>query len=652
MQKVFLNSYFNSYAAPLLTTVFFLSSLLVSWSSQASSSHNKKITDYSPLITAIKNNDISALLELMSDYPWVESYILDILQTDLSFVDSISNSDHKIKILYKLFDKADFAPLQKNLLDKIIETQTRMNISNDEAQKALYELTNEKINLEDCRPNFERAKKFREFRKFELSLKLFDANFKCSTDVEGKLRALNQIVLTHKLKERGKVFIKASDRHYNFALEQFKKKNITATQMNRIGIAHVRTLWTYQSLSSAEKTLDELIPILKPHISLQTAYWIKARLFEERSNLTESLKYIDLALAEKSLNLDDLLTLHWQKFWDNYKSNNPDVAEQALRDAIKVNDPEDSRSRLYYWLKKMLQKKEQTEDVKKEIANIEDVLLKRYPLSFYAALVRKHRNIDFPSSQLENLESAAYKKRPVSLNFTLYKQLHEVSVVATQAYLKNYYKHYKNKISKSERLFVKRLLARNGDTYNLFLDIKLKPELCMAKDSPCADLFPTPYKTLVTQSAQKHQVPAELVFSIIRQESVFNPIAKSWADARGLMQLLPSLAKDIAPKVGVEYKNSLDLYQPEKNIQLGSFHLRSLYNRNSQSLVMALSGYNADEKKAQVWFKTRFKGNWLEFIEEIPYKETRNYNKLVLRNFIIYSYLNNNPIGNWFPEGL
>lgn len=607
---------------------------------------------HAPLVTAIQNNDISALLSMVATYPWVEDYILDILQTDLTFVDAITNSNEKIAILYKVFDKTNFAPQQKSLLEKIIEVQKSMNVSTEESQKALRELTHEKINLDDCRPNFERAKKFREFRKFELSLKLFDAHFKCSKDVASKLSALNQIVTTHKVKERGSAYIKASTRYYNFAVEQFKKKQITATQMNRIGISHVRTLWTYQSLKSAETTLDELIKILKPHISLQTAYWIKARLFEERSNFTESLKYIDMALAERSLNLEDLLTLHWQKFWDNYKINNLEKAEQALREAIKVDDPEDGRSRLYYWLKQILLKKEQTESVKKEIASIEETLLKRYPLSFYAALVRKHRNIDFPSSQLVNINSSAYKKRPRSLNFQLYKELHEVSVVATQAYLKSYYKQFKNRISKSERLLVKRLLARNGDTYNLFLDIKAKPSMCSEQDSPCADLFPTPYKSLVDQAAQKYEVPADLVFSIIRQESVFNPIAKSWADARGLMQLLPSLAKELSPKVGLDYKGSLDLYNPEKNIIMGTYHIKSLYDRNTKSLVMALSGYNADEKKAQVWFKTRFKGNWLEFIEEIPYKETRNYNKLVLRNFIIYSYLNDKPVGDWFPQGL
>lgn len=633
-------------------TAFVACMAICSWADANSSASKKTPVDHTALTSAIANNNIAQLLVLSPQYPWLETYILDILQTDLSFIDSIPHSTEKIKLLFKLFDKSNFAPLQKSLLEKILEAQTALNISSDEVKKTLDEMTNEKINLSLCKPNFERAKKFREFRKFDLSLKLFEANFECSKDVASKLSALNQIVTTHKLKERGKAFVKASSRHYDYALEQFKKKNLSAAQMNRIGISHVRTLWTYQSLSSAESVLDDLIEVLKPHISLQTAYWIKARLFEERNNFNESLKYIDMALAEKSLNLDDLLTLHWQKFWDNYKSENIAQAEQALRDAIKVEDPEDSRSRLYYWLMQMLSRKDQSEAVKTEIASIENTLLTRYPLSFYAALVRKHKNLKFPSSQLSNLQSEAYKKRPASLDFNLYRQLHDVSVVATQAFLKHYYKLNKNKISKSERLFVKRLLARNGDTYNLFLDIKAKPSMCSDQDSPCADLFPTPYKDLVDQAAKRHKVPAELVFSIIRQESVFNPIAKSWADARGLMQLLPSLAKQIAPKIKLEYKSSLDLYHPEKNIQMGTFHIRDLYNMNSQSLVMALSGYNADQKKAQVWFKTRFKDNWLEFIEEIPYKETRNYNKLVLRNFIIYSQLNNSEINDWFPKGL
>jgi soluble lytic murein transglycosylase len=226
------------------------------------------------------------------------------------------------------------------------------------------------------------------------------------------------------------------------------------------------------------------------------------------------------------------------------------------------------------------------------------------------------------------------------------------STLATQSFLNHYYKNNKKTISKDQRFLIKRMLARNGDTTDLFIDIESRPEICALETSPCMDLFPRPYEDFTLKAAQKYKVPQELIYSIIRQESIFNPLAKSWADARGLMQLLPTIAKEISKKAEVPYNSPLDLYSVEKNIFFGTFLIKSLVKEMNGSLVLGLSGYNAEKSKAKTWYKTRFKKDWFKFIEEIPYQETRNYNKLVLRNFLIYSNNDDKILKDWFPEGL
>jgi hypothetical protein len=287
-----------------------------------------------------------------------------------------------------------------------------------------------------------------------------------------------------------------------------------------------------------------------------------------------------------------------------------------------------------------------------EIQDYNNILMTKYPISFYTAVLQKKNNFKYSASDLESLDSKVYKKLPKNFDLNFYKELHKTSTLATQSFLRKYYYQNRRKISKDQRFLVKRLLARNGETTELFIELESRPEICMQDGSPCMDLFPQPYQDQVNLAAQKYKVPAEIIYSIIRQESIFNPLAKSWADARGLMQLLPTMAKDISKKAGVEYNGPLDLYSVEKNIFFGTYLIKSLIEEMNGSLVLGLCGYNAEKSRAKTWFKTRFKKDWLKFIEEIPYQETRNYNKLVLRNYLIYSNNQDTILKPWFPDGV
>jgi soluble lytic murein transglycosylase len=131
-----------------------------------------------------------------------------------------------------------------------------------------------------------------------------------------------------------------------------------------------------------------------------------------------------------------------------------------------------------------------------------------------------------------------------------------------------------------------------------------------------------------------------LVLGITRQESGFDPAVRSGADARGMMQLLPSTASIVARRMGVGYSASM-LYEPDYNMRLGSSYLGQMVNQFSGSYIMAAAGYNAGPGRPAAWVNMcgdprAGSTDPLDFIECIPFSETRNYVMRVLENMTVY----------------
>ena len=152
-------------------------------------------------------------------------------------------------------------------------------------------------------------------------------------------------------------------------------------------------------------------------------------------------------------------------------------------------------------------------------------------------------------------------------------------------------------------------------------------------------LFDRGYPMRTPPSAPGGTEPA-LVLGITRQESGFDPRVRSPADARGMMQLLPSTAAHVARRIGVSYSAAM-LYEPDYNMRLGSAFLGQLVDQFSGSYVMAAAGYNAGPGRLAQW--TAFcgdprggTGDPLDFIECIPFSETRNYVMRVMENMQVY----------------
>ena len=99
------------------------------------------------------------------------------------------------------------------------------------------------------------------------------------------------------------------------------------------------------------------------------------------------------------------------------------------------------------------------------------------------------------------------------------------------------------------------------------------------------------------------------------------------------MQIIPSVAKKIAKNHNIKYSNFEDLYNPQINIKIGTKFLKNLIEKYNRQYIITAASYNASEEAILNWIKTRYVGNPLEFIEDIPYKETRLYIKISFEKF-------------------
>lgn len=151
-------------------------------------------------------------------------------------------------------------------------------------------------------------------------------------------------------------------------------------------------------------------------------------------------------------------------------------------------------------------------------------------------------------------------------------------------------------------------------------------------------IFPLNYMDIIKKNAEN--IDPLIVISLIRQESAFNPEAKSGVGAKGLMQLMPATAKRFNRKVRVNH-----LGNPEINIAIGTKYFKQLLQRFDGNLIFALASYNAGENRIDRWRKDIFRNDDpLSTIESIPFEETRNYVKLIYRNNFFYSLLQNKPV--------
>jgi soluble lytic murein transglycosylase len=150
--------------------------------------------------------------------------------------------------------------------------------------------------------------------------------------------------------------------------------------------------------------------------------------------------------------------------------------------------------------------------------------------------------------------------------------------------------------------------------------------------------FPLHHESELRRYAAAQALDPAWVAGETRAESSFMPRARSSADARGLMQLLPGTGAQTAASLGVPWRGGESLYDPTTNLQLGTAYLRQMLDRFGGKPYLAIAAYNAGPAPVQRWLAQRPGLDPEFFIEAIPYKETREYVARVLAFSVVYDW--------------
>ena len=158
--------------------------------------------------------------------------------------------------------------------------------------------------------------------------------------------------------------------------------------------------------------------------------------------------------------------------------------------------------------------------------------------------------------------------------------------------------------------------------------------------------YPRMFAADVMLGAQANHLDPLLIHALIREESRYNPMALSRSKAIGLTQLMPGTAAGVAKRLGVPLGGSSEVYKPDINIKLGSNYLSSVLQRSQNNALLAVASYNGGPNAVQSWLREHNASGYPDFdyfVENIPFRETRDYVRKVFGSYWVYEKVYSEP---------
>jgi len=317
----------------------------------------------------------------------------------------------------------------------------------------------------------------------------------------------------------------------------------------------------------------------------------------------------------------------WEAGWCHYLAGEYPAAASSFRQLLR---DEGMREKALYWLGRSLENSGSIESV-----GYFTSLLDEYPAGFYAVWRREQMGIRDPREGVSRQASidvtipAGYEKPRLLASLGLINEARaEIAAIRR-----------KSGNRKGELPGVARIYLEAGDYSSSVALFRQNPPSRWEKDGLnfWSAGYPLAYTDQIAQHTAVNSLPESLVYALIRTESSFSPAVKSPAGAIGLMQLMPATARATAREKGAF--NAARLISPDYNIMLGTRHFRDLLKRFNGDVVYSVAAYNAGTSAVHRWQK-RLKGlRKDEFIEAIPYQETRDYVKSVYASAATYRQL-------------
>jgi len=348
---------------------------------------------------------------------------------------------------------------------------------------------------------------------------------------------------------------------------------------------------------------------------------------------------------------------HWKVTWAHYLRRKDD-ARDLLREHLRLFPNADESSAALYFLGRLAEGADDPSAARAYYGEI----VREYPNYFYTGLARERM------AGLPSVAAAAQVNTPVS-GF-----LRTVDF-PTRARVRNFEPNARAKV----RLGRARLLASAGlddwadaelryaaqnedqphvmglelatmaarrsaqDQAIRYLKRYAPDYLYMRIDSAPAEFwklaFPIPFREDLERFARQNNLDPFLVAALARQESEFNPKAVSVSSARGLTQIMPATGRELSRRLRIRPYSTARLFQPQVNLQLGTYYLRSVVDSVDGRWEAALAAYNAGLSRARDWSKWGEFREPAEFVETVPFTQTREYIQIVLRNADIYRQL-------------
>ena len=414
-------------------------------------------------------------------------------------------------------------------------------------------------------------------------------------------------------------------------------KNVPQKFKNDAGLNHDRLKWR-RKRGRIDSSLEILFSIKnnKDYLVRPDKWWV------ERAIMTRALiyknKYETAYKVASQHSLDkgsEFAEAEWLSGWIALSFlNDPILAVDHFNNFYQNISYPISLARGAYWLGRSYEKigdKRQSEDWYREAT--------KYLTTYYGQLAFLKIN---PSQNFELEEQADVKDdyRKYFYNKELVKITHLLNELNKEKYTKNILRHLANDNIASGSEILAAELATNISRY----DFAIQVSKLASYEKRFHNTFNYPIIS-VPQYVNGRKIPeTAFILSLIRQESEFDMRANSHVGAQGLMQIMPYTAKLVAKQAKLPYSKSRLTSDPEYNINLGSHYIAGLILQYDGAYPFATAAYNAGPKRVKHWKKInkdpqKKQIDFVDWVELIPFKETRNYVQRVMENYNVYRYI-------------
>ncbi|MGB7985343.1 MAG: transglycosylase SLT domain-containing protein, partial [Terracidiphilus sp.] len=434
-----------------------------------------------------------------------------------------------------------------------------------------------------------------------------------------------------------------------------KLKRLTTAEAEALadtqGENGARRLYLLMELARSRADLDEQQRIVaQMESSFPQSPWLAEALFDSgntyllRHEYPAAVEYYG-TLATRFPDSKHGSAAHWKAGWLSYRQGLYAEAARLFDEQIRLYPTSQEAASALYWRARLYETQEHKPA--QAVANYR-AILRAYPHYFYAQMARQRLaalgNLPpAPQPQVDNIQPAPIPQLTESFPADS-PHLAKARLLAN-AGLNDYIAQEIAADPDSadwSALAEAQIYSSYGEAFRALRSLKRAlPSAASApiKAIPLAYwriLFPEPWWDTIKAEAAKNNLDPYLVAAQIRQESEFNPSAVSPANACGLMQVLPSVGKTLAREEGISNFQSFQLFDPATNIRLGTRYLRQTLNKFGGVTEYALAAYDAGDSRVQDWQAAGPYSGMDEFVESIPFTETRGYVESILRNMEIY----------------